>query len=218
MPQKRSVRVNPGRLAAARALLGVERGGHADQLLEQLAPDGRDRGLSWHLTLGVLRRQGSIDHIIAPFSKRAIEKLDPPVRAALRIGAFELLYGRTRRHAAVHQAVDLVRALRAGRAAKFVNAVLRKVSGVSAPTDPFLDLPPWLQMRFADWPDWVARLGDPPPVCGVWRDSEPNNRDIEARPALAGGRSPDGAFQLAPASGPVTEHPGFMSGEWWVMD
>lgn len=218
MPQQRPVRVNPGRLAAARALLGVERGANADDLLEQLAPQGRDRPLTWHLTLGVLRRQGSIDHVLSPYSRRPIAKLDPPVRAVLRIGAFELLYGRTRAHAAVHQAVDLVRALRAGRASKFVNAVLRKVVQAKAPDDPYLDLPAWLQTRFADWPDWVARLHQPPPVCGVWTAPEHRTPELEDGPATAGGRAPEGAFRLVAGEGPVTQRQGFMDGNWWVMD
>ena len=112
MSGRRPPRVNPGRVAAARVLLGVEGGAPADDLLEQLAPQGRDRTLTWHLALGVLRRQGSLDHVLRPFSRRSIESLDAPVRAVLRLGAFELLYGRTLAHAAVHQAVDLARALR----------------------------------------------------------------------------------------------------------
>jgi len=218
MAQRRPPRVNPGRLAAARVLLGVETGAHADDLLEQLAPRGRDRTLTWHLALGVLRRQGSIDHTLGPFSRRPIAKLDPPVRAILRLGAFELLYGRTRAHAAVHQAVDLTRALKVGRASKFVNAVLRKVSGATAPTDPYLDLPPWLRTRFADWPDWVARLGTPAPVCGVWSNPQDTVPSVVSGPASAAGHTPDGAFQLSPGEGSIADRPGFSTGKWWVMD
>jgi 16S rRNA (cytosine967-C5)-methyltransferase len=210
--------VNPGRLAAARVLLGVETGAHADDLLESLAPSGRDRGLTWHLVLGVLRRQGSLDHTLAPFSRRPLAKLDPPVRITLRLGAFELLYGRTRAHAAVHQAVDLSRALRAGRAAKFVNAVLRKVASAEAPTDPFLDLPPWLQQRFAEWPEWVGRMAEPAPICGVWRDASEPVPEVAEGPASAGGRTPPGAFKVAAAEGHVVEMDGFADGKWWVMD
>ena len=38
----------------------------------------------------------------------AIATLDAPVRAALRMGAYEKLYARTAAHAAVHQAVEVV--------------------------------------------------------------------------------------------------------------
>ncbi len=218
MPRRPPVRVNPGRLAAARVLLGVESGAHADDLLEQLAPDGRDRGLAWHLVLGVLRRQGSLDHIISPFCSRPVGKLDAPVRVVLRLGAFELLYGRTRAHAAVHQAVDLTRALRAGRATKFVNAVLRKVSTANVPTDPYLDLPPWLRERFADWPEWVARMAEPPPTCGVWTDPSHPLPEVDAGPVSAGGRTPEGAFRVAEGDGSIGTRPGFAEGRWWVMD
>jgi 16S rRNA (cytosine967-C5)-methyltransferase len=199
-------------------LLGVEGGAPADDLLEQLAPEGRDRTLTWHLALGVLRRQGSLDHVLRPFSRRSIESLDAPVRAVLRLGAFELLYGRTLAHAAVHQAVDLARALRAGRATKFVNAVLRKVVDAPCPTDPFLDLPLWLQDRFSDWPDWVARLSQPSPICGVWRNDKDRSEEVFGGQASAGGHTPAGAFVLAPGEGSVADRPGFSDGAWWVMD
>ena len=218
MPRRGTPRVNPGRVAAARVLLGVEGGAPADDLLEQLAPQGRDRTLTWHLALGVLRRLGSLDHVLAPFSRRPLDALDPPVRAVLRLGAFELLYGRTRAHAAVHQSVDLTRVLRAGRATKFVNAVLRKVAAVEAPEDPFLDLPPWLRARFADWPEWVARMAEPPPICGVWRDPSETIEAVDGGPAPSGGRQPVGAFRVAPGEGSVAERPGFAAGAWWVMD
>lgn len=198
--------------------MGVEEGAFADDLLERLAPEGRDRGLAWHLVLGVLRRQGSLDHTFGAHLRRSVESLDAPVRAVLRLGAFELLYGRTQAHAAVHQAVELARVVGAARATSFVNAVLRKVSRSAPPSDPYLDLPPWLQERFSAWPDWVARMGEPAPICGVWADPTHTLPEVDAGPVSAGGVQPSGAFRVVDAEGPVGQRPGFADGTWWVMD
>ena len=132
-PQEgRGAQVNPGRVAAARALLGVDQGGHAEDLLAQLAPTAEpDRGLAWHLCLGVLRRRGTVDSVLSPLVRRGLDSLEPPVLAALRLGVFEALLSRTPPHAAASQAVEVVRALGLGRASGLVNAVLRKAVGAT---------------------------------------------------------------------------------------
>ncbi|RME26959.1 MAG: rRNA cytosine-C5-methyltransferase, partial [Deltaproteobacteria bacterium] len=110
--RRRRTQINPGRLAAGRALLAVERGAHAEDMLASLAPpEGPDRRLAWHLVLGVLRRQGSLDHRLAEVSGRPLRKVDPPARVALRLGLFEQVESRTAPHAAVDQAVELCRHL-----------------------------------------------------------------------------------------------------------
>ena len=218
MSRSKKPRVNPARVAAARVLIGVEDGAHSNDLLEQLAPRGRDRGLTWHLVLGVLRLQGRLDTALAPFIRRGIDRLDPGVRMVLRIGTFELQHSRTQDHAAVHQAVDLARVIGMGRASGLVNAVLRKVSRAGVPADPYLDLPDWLQQRFADWPEWVARMAQPSVVCGVWRDAATPVPDLATGPAQAGGEDIPGAFVVAAGEGSIAERPGFAEGAWWVMD
>ena len=214
----RRARLNPGRLAAARALLSVQEGAHAEDILESVAPpDGPDRRLAWHLALGVLRRRGSLDHALAAHLKPGgVAELDPPVQAALRIGAFDLLFSRTPRHAAVSQAVELCRGLKAGRASGLVNAVLRRTEAKDLPRGPLADLPDWLADRWRTWPDWVARLREPPPLSGVWRDQP--HPDLAVTTALAGGVAVPGAFVVTDPTGAVTDLPGFADGAWWVMD
>ena len=214
----RRARLNPGRLAAARTLLSVQDGAHAEDILEAVAPaDGPDRRLAWHLALGVLRRQGSLDQALSSHLKRGgVAGLDPAVRAALRIGAFDLLFSRTPRHAAVSQAVELCRRLKAGRASGLVNAVLRRTEPADLPTDPMADLPAWLADRWREWPDWVVRLREPAPLCGVWRDAPVAS--LAVSPATAGGDPVAGAFVVTDPTGPVPQLPGFADGAWWVMD
>lgn len=209
-------RLNPGRLAAARVLLAVERGAHAEDLLAEQAPSsGPDRGLAWHLVLGVLRRQGSLDAVLAPFLRKGIDKLDDVPRIALRIGLFEAALSKTATHAAVDQAVELTRRLRLARASGLVNAVLRKAIRAPFPDDPLLDLPPWLQERWGEHTDWLRKLREPAVICVATRDGSPP--PFEHAPAEAGGKTVPGVFR-SEASGPVTEWPGFEDGQWWVMD
>jgi 16S rRNA (cytosine967-C5)-methyltransferase len=81
------------------------------------------------ITLGVLRRSDSLDHVLARASGRPTPSLEPAVRAVLRIGAYELLHlTRIPDFAAVDGAVRLARAAGASRAAGLVNAVLRRVA------------------------------------------------------------------------------------------
>ncbi|MFF4191697.1 RsmB/NOP family class I SAM-dependent RNA methyltransferase [Nonomuraea sp. NPDC001831] len=105
-----------------------ERDAYANLLLPRLLRErdirGRDAALATELAYGTLRGLGTYDAIIEMCSDRAP---DPAVRDALRLGAHQLLRMRVPPHAAVGTTVDLVR-LRVGQgAAKFVNAVLRKI-------------------------------------------------------------------------------------------
>ena len=61
--------------------------------------------------------------------KRPVRKLDPPVRAALRVGALPARAGPTSAvHAVVDDAVELVRAAKRERAVPFTNAVMRRLA------------------------------------------------------------------------------------------
>ena len=144
----KSGQANPGRVAAVRVLMAVEEGHHAEQVLAELAPpDGPDRGLAWNLVLGVLRRRGSLDALLEPRLSQGVRGLDPTVRAILRAGLFDALLTRTPPHAAVHQAVEVARAVGAVRASRLVNAVLRRATSEKLSDDPWLDLPAWLAHR-----------------------------------------------------------------------
>lgn len=210
-------RANPGRVAAARALAGVDEGKHVEDLLARLAPDsGSDRGLAWHLALGVLRRRGAVDALLQPHLRAPIEGLDAPVRAALRIGAFEKAFSRTPPHAAVSQGVEVCRKIGARRASGLVNAVLRRVDASTLSEERAVDLPPWLAARWSGAGDWLERLQSAAPICGVWRDEPVEG--LEIRAIDAGGLTVPGAFALGDVGGAVDALPGFAEGRWWVMD
>lgn len=120
------------RLAAAKTLLAVQSG--RATLAAELErarrgfPDERDRGLLMELTAGTLRWRGAIDAVLTPFVSRPFGEIHEAVLAVLRIGVYELRHlTRMPAHAVVNEAVESVRLLRQGRAAGFVNAILRSV-------------------------------------------------------------------------------------------
>jgi 16S rRNA (cytosine967-C5)-methyltransferase len=205
--------LNPGRLAALRALSAVERGAHAEDVLAELAPSGVDRGLAWRLCLGVLRRQGSLGALLQPLLKKPLLRLDDPVRHALLIGAWEIKVGGTPEHAALSQAVELCRRGGAPHASGLVNAVLRRALALPLSDDPRLDLPPWLSERWGAHEAWLRRLRDPAVICGVWRKHPQPGLEVRALPG-----APQGCFALPEGMGAVEALPGFAEGVFWVMD
>jgi 16S rRNA (cytosine967-C5)-methyltransferase len=89
--------------------------------------EGRERAQAQRLAFGTVQRRGTADAAIERLAERSPRLLDPPVIAALRLGLYELLFAdATPDHAAVDQAVELVKAAGAAHASGLVNAVLRR--------------------------------------------------------------------------------------------
>src|SRR4051812_44558218 len=90
---------------------------------------GRERAQAQRLAYGAIQRRATLDAAIERLADRSTRLLDPPVRAALRLGLYEILFADgTPDHAAVDQAVELVKATDAVHASGFVNAVLRRAT------------------------------------------------------------------------------------------
>ncbi len=126
-------RADPARTVAYKALCAVsDRDAYVNLLLPTLLRDsgltGRDAALATELAYGTLRGQGSYDAILAVCSDRDLDRIDPPLRQVLRLGAHQLLATRIGAHAAVATSVDLAKDVAGPRPAGFVNAVLRKVA------------------------------------------------------------------------------------------
>ncbi len=121
---------NPRR-AAYDILLRIENErSYADILIDRElsggALQGPDRGLLTELVYGVLRRRGTLDHIINQFSKQHAEKLERAVLILLRLGLYQMFWlDRIPNHAAVHESVAMAKRLGYGAQAGFINAVLR---------------------------------------------------------------------------------------------
>jgi 16S rRNA (cytosine967-C5)-methyltransferase len=109
-----------------------EGGAHTERAFRAGADEvglvGRERSQAQRLAYGTVQRRGTIDAALERLVERPLRDLDPPVIAALRLGAFELLFAdATPDHAAVDQAVELTKRARAAHAAGLVNAVLRRL-------------------------------------------------------------------------------------------
>ena len=95
------------------------------KILRELHLSGRDAALATELTYGTLRMTGTLDAVIASAAGRPVDRIDPPVLDALRLGVYQLLCTRVPPHAATATTVDMVRLLQPG-ATGFANAVLRR--------------------------------------------------------------------------------------------
>jgi 16S rRNA (cytosine967-C5)-methyltransferase len=205
----------PARQAALSLLAAVfERRRPMEEALDGL-PAGlapRDRAAAHRIAATVLRRAGSLDAVLEPFLRR---EPPPAVRAALRMGAAELLLLGTPAHAAVAATVGVVPRPFAG----LVNAVLRRVSGegpaaLEGLDAERLDTPPWL------WTAWHAAYG------GAVREMvRANNRPAPLDlTLLPGAAPPEGAEMLPtgsarlPAGTRVADLPGLAEGRFWVQD
>lgn len=137
--------VSPARRAAYEVLLRVfEQDAYADRVFRTAAEglDERERAFAQRLAYGSVQRVRTLDHAIEALGKRPVRKLDPPVRAALRLGAYQLGYTDTPPHAAANESVELVRRARLERAVPFANAVMRRVAaGIRALLDALPDGP-----------------------------------------------------------------------------
>lgn len=127
--------ISPARVAAFNILLRVEtEDAYAQELLHAPAMaklSALDRNLAMQITMGVLRWQARLDASLAKFAsgKNDVAKLDPEVRTALRMAAFQFAHlDRIPVSAAVNDSVELVKRARKRSAAPFVNVVLRKVA------------------------------------------------------------------------------------------
>jgi 16S rRNA (cytosine967-C5)-methyltransferase len=137
----------------------------------------------------VLRQLPRIDHTLATYADRPLDRIDEVTRDTLRVGVAEILLLDSSPYAAVDEAVDAVRLRDAPRAAGFVNAVLRKVAARGEAELPSGEKGAALRFGVTEW--LYRRL------VGIW-----GTNDAEAflsasnTPALIGLRMrPEAAFE-----------------------
>jgi len=184
----------------------------------------RDRALVRKLVATVLRRVGSLRHVLVKFLERGFPADAPRVETVLLIGAAQILFLDVPDHAAVDLSVRLVQADR--RAAKYpglINAVLRRVAregnDALAALDPVpLDTPDWLFTRWQHtYGDATARAiaiahGHEPPLdLTVKADAESWAQRLRGRVM------PTGTVRTA-TGGLISLLPGYHEGAWWVQD
>ena len=187
-----AARLSVARELALAVLLEAAAGRPANEALERALErsrlDERDRALTTALVDGTLRWQGRLDHVLGHFSKHPLSQLPAPILAALRLGAFQLLFlERVPPCAAVDESVRLAHRFGHLGTARLVNAVLRRVAeraGEVPFPDPgqdpagyltaYYSHPPWLVAR------WLARYGYQETEALCRADNEPPQPNLRA--------------------------------------
>jgi len=184
----------------------------------------RDRALMRRLVATILRRLGTLGHLLSRLLDRGIPTDAPRAQSALLIGAAQILWMDVPDHAAVDLSVRLVQSdRRAAKYAGLVNAVLRRCAREGQPLidevkSQTLDVPPWLLSR------WIAHYGESAArEIAVALSYEPSlditvKADAEQWASrLHGEMLPTGTVRTL-LQGSVTMLPGFAEGQWWVQD
>ena len=155
----------------------------------RLGLDARERALATRLAYGAVQRRATLDHLIEALAGRPVARLEPPVLAALRLGALPARLPRPRARARGRRRVRRARQARLARAApKLVNAVLRRGAREAAA----------LRRRAADATPAEAALRHSQPewIAALWWD--------DARPGRRAGA--DGRRQRARRGRPARQH------------
>lgn len=184
----------------------------------------RDRALMRRLVATILRRLGTLGHLLSRLLDRGIPTDAPRAQSALLIGAAQILWMDVPDHAAVDLSVRLVQSdRRAAKYAGLVNAVLRRCAreGKSLIEDvrnQAIDLPPWLFARWsthygeATAKQMAAAIGHEPSL-----DLTVKSDAAQWASRLHGETLPTGTVRTQ-LQGSVTMLPGFAEGQWWVQD
>ena len=186
----------------------------------------RDRRLAYELAAGVLRRRAQLDTMLD------LATADPRLHDVLRLGAYQLrALARVPPYAAVSTSVELAREVAGDSAARYVNRMLRKLSGGGEPgSGVSASHPAWLARR------WTSHFGTADAArLMAWNDTKPPvtlqpvrwDHDLlgrRLREAGVGVRdAPFGAglrLTLTPGTRHLTlrELPGFAEGAFIVQD
>lgn len=184
----------------------------------------RDRALMRRLVATILRRLGTLGHVLSRLLDRGIPTDAPRAQSALLIGAAQILWMDVPDHAAVDLSVRLVQSdRRAAKYAGLVNAVLRRCAREGQPLidevrSETLDIPPWLMAR------WTAHYGESTAKAIATAISHEPSLDLTVKADAAqwatrlhGETLPTGTVRTL-LQGSVTMLPGFSDGQWWVQD
>jgi 16S rRNA (cytosine967-C5)-methyltransferase len=184
----------------------------------------RDRALMRRLVATILRRLGTLGHVLSRLLDRGVPTDAPRAQSALLIGAAQILWMDVPDHAAVDLSVRLVQSdRRAAKYAGLVNAVLRRCAREGQPlidevASQALDVPPWLMAR------WIAHYGETIAKEIVSAIGHEPSLDLTVKSDAAqwatrlhGETLPTGTVRTL-LQGSVTMLPGFAEGQWWVQD
>lgn len=147
--------------ATAAGLVGrVDReGAWSNAVLRELDLPEDDARLVRHLVYGTVRNLRRIDRAIAALSDRPLGAIQTTLLDCLRVAFHEMLFDRTPDYAVADVAVEAARAGGHGRAAGFVNALVRRLQRQGEPSPPrtlseTYGVPQWAVDDLREW--WGA--------------------------------------------------------------
>jgi len=186
----------------------------------------RDRALMRRLVATVLRRLGTLRHVVGGFLDKGFPADAPRTETILLIGAAQILWLDVPDHAAVDLSVRLAQAdRRAARYAGLINAVLRRVaqSKSAEATDMTVrDTPPWLLARWtasygADTARAIAEANGHEPALDLTVKPGDEHGPAHWAERVRGRVLPTGTVRTL-AHGAISLLPGYAEGAWWVQD
>jgi 16S rRNA (cytosine967-C5)-methyltransferase len=157
--------------------------------------DDRDRALAQRLAYGAVQRARTIDYGIEQLGKRPVRKLDPPVIASLRLGAYQIGWSDQAAHAVADDAVELVREAGLERAVPFTNAVMRRLAhGFRGLVASLPDGP--LKLSYPDWISevWERDFGRDEALALMRAQNEPPALEVRAAEAVGEPTDIPGAY------------------------
>ncbi|HZQ17007.1 MAG TPA: transcription antitermination factor NusB [Gaiellaceae bacterium] len=192
--------IAPARRAAFEVVRRVfEEEAYADRALDSAVAglDARDRALAQRLAYGTVQRARTLDFGIERLGRRPVRKLDAPVLAALRLGAYQLAFTEQAEHAVVDDSVELVRAAGRERAVAFTNAVLRRLAhGFRGLVASLPDGP--VKLSYPDWISavWQRDLGDEAAISLMRAQNEPPALEVRAADPVGEPTDIPGAYRV----------------------
>jgi 16S rRNA (cytosine967-C5)-methyltransferase len=198
-----------------------------DEQLEQSdlgALPERDRALVRTIVATVLRRLGTLRHLLAVMLEKGMPPSAPKVEDILLIGAAQILFLDVPDHASVDLSVRLAQAdHHASHYSGLVNAVLRKLARdgkarLAGLDTAALDTPDWLMRR------WIAQYGEGTARAIAKAHTQEPALDLTVKSdpqtwaSTLNGRVLDTGTVRTIASGPIPQLPGYDAGAWWVQD
>ena len=219
---------------ALRTLRRWEKGqAHADTLLASALPAlaGRDRALCQELVCGVIRQKAALDWLIE--QRTSNRRQAALVQTLLRLGLYQLFWlDRIPGHAAVNETVAIARRCDLGRAAGFINAVLRQslreAEALRAALKTLRETQPAIAHSHPDWlvRRWQAQWGHADTEALLEWNNRPAENFLRPNPLRPDAPKPKGdpvTFDWLPqtlvrANGAPTELPGFNEGAFYIQD
>lgn len=102
---------------------------YAAAILSDLLHQTNETQRATDLVFGTIRNRAAIDKVIAEFSGRLVERIQPELLNIIRVASFELIYcPQTPEYSIVNEAVNMAKALARKKQTGFVNAVLRQIT------------------------------------------------------------------------------------------